>query len=105
MHKIAILNLFEYDQYNKASDSALQTLMKRTLRHEIVHAFLRESGLGEQSFRYGKTPWPLVEEMIDWWALQGLKVYKAWSDANCLEFMSPEEYTKYMTWKNGGNQK
>ncbi len=48
---------------------------KKVLRHEITHAFLHESGLRESS-------WGDNEEIVDWIAHQGLKLYKAWKDAN-----------------------
>lgn len=55
----------------------------RVLRHEIVHAFLSESGLDENSFGVDG-PWARNEEMVDWFAIQGPKIYRAWRDAGCL---------------------
>lgn len=54
---------------------------KKVLRHEIVHAFMFESGLAEnwEHNRYGHE-----ETVIDWFAIQGLKIYKAWEKANCI---------------------
>lgn len=54
----------------------LQT--KKVLRHEIVHAFLFESGLAENS------PWAQNEELVDWIAMQGPKFVKAWQEAGAL---------------------
>lgn len=54
----------------------LQT--QKVLRHEIVHAFLFESGLAENS------PWAQNEELVDWIAKQGPKIYKAWKEAGAL---------------------
>lgn len=56
---------------------------KEVLRHEIVHAFLRESGLNDCSTST-EAPWARNEEMIDWFALQGEKIYRAWSEAGAL---------------------
>lgn len=56
---------------------------KRTLRHEIVHAFFNESGLQDCSANYAG-PWAHFEEMIDWWAIQGPKVYQAWLEADAV---------------------
>lgn len=50
---------------------------RKVLRHEIVHAFLFESGLHEN------VNWN-DELLVDWIATQGLKIYKAWQEANCL---------------------
>jgi hypothetical protein len=50
---------------------------KKVLRHEIVHAFLHESGLRESS-------WGDNEEIVDWLAYQGPKIFKAWQEADAL---------------------
>lgn len=54
-----------------------------TLRHEIVHAFLFESGLDSSSLR-PESAWTENEEMVDWIAKQGPKIYKAWQEAGVL---------------------
>lgn len=56
---------------------------KETLRHEIIHAFLDESGLGASSLAYDG-PWARNEEMVDWWAVQGPKVHVAWQEAGAI---------------------
>ena len=55
-----------------------------TLRHEIVHAFFNESGLQSSSFFYDG-PYAKNEEMVDWIALQGEKIYKAWKSVGAIE--------------------
>lgn len=50
---------------------------KEALRHEIVHAFFDESGLGDSSMNPDMA-WAKNEEMVDWFAIQGPKIYKAW---------------------------
>lgn len=55
---------------------------RKVLRHEIVHAFLFESGLWECS--HSVDAWAQDEEMTDWIANQGPKIYKAWQDAGAL---------------------
>lgn len=56
--------------------------IKSTLRHEIIHAFLCESGLYTCSL--GCDSWAGNEEMIDWFALQGPKIYKAWESVGAI---------------------
>ena len=56
--------------------------MKKVLRHEIVHAYLCESGLEHCSL--GEDSWATNEEMVDWMAIQGPKLYKAWEEAGAL---------------------
>ena len=51
---------------------------RKTLRHEIVHAFLAESGLR------GNCDWARAEEMVDWIAIQFPKMLKAFKEANAL---------------------
>lgn len=64
------------------SDEDKDVQIKANLRHEIVHAFLNESGLCWNS--NATDAWAKNEEMVDWFALQGLKIYKAWAEANAL---------------------
>lgn len=57
-------------------------LRKEILRHEIIHAFLNESGLRCCA---GKAEcWPQNEEMVDWIALQGPKICAAWKKADAM---------------------
>ena len=64
-------------------EKAQEIYWKKTLRHEIMHAFLNESGLSDSSNQYGGA-WAKNEEMVDWIALQGEKIYNAWKEANAL---------------------
>ena len=56
---------------------------KQTIRHEIVHAFFDESGLQESGNQF-EGSWATNEEMVDWIALQGPKIYEAWRNAGAL---------------------
>ena len=60
----------------------LDAYMRKCMRHELTHAFLYESGLSIN----GMSPesWPTCEEIIDWMAIQGPKLYAAWQRAGCL---------------------
>ena len=55
---------------------------RKVLRHEIVHAFLFESGLAEN---FGHPEWGHEETMVDWIAAQFPKMLKAFEEAGCLE--------------------
>lgn len=61
----------------------MEKYIKKVKRHEIVHAFLFESGLGDCSHNNGNG-WSKDEEMVDWFATQGLKIYKAWEKADAI---------------------
>lgn len=56
---------------------------RKVLRHEIVHAFLAESGLNECSG--SAEAWAMNEAMVDWVARQGPKIYEAWKATGALE--------------------
>ena len=66
--EIVIANL------NTTTDSEAEkdVIKKSSLRHEAVHAFLNESGLADNS------------NMVDWFAIQGPKIYKVWQEAGAL---------------------
>lgn len=64
------------DRNGAKANLALQT--RKVIRHEIIHAFLFESGLAENSF------WAQNEEMVDWVAMQGPKLMRAWQEAGAL---------------------
>lgn len=61
---------------------ALVIFMKKTLRHEIIHAFLSESGLYRNTT--AAAHWSCNEEMVDWIAMQGPKIVAAWTEAGAL---------------------
>lgn len=52
---------------------------KQVLRHEIIRAFLIESGLDQNSSMF-EGPWATNEEMIDWFAIQSPKVFKVFEE-------------------------
>lgn len=58
--------------------SSMEAYKRKVIRHEIVHAFLLESGLAACS------KWACDEEMVDWVARQGLSIIKAWDEAGAL---------------------
>ncbi len=76
------LLLFNYSQSAK-SVKDLGEYQKATIRHEIIHAFLYESGLWQNS---GSVEcWAKNEEMVDWMAIQSPKIHKAFEEAGVSE--------------------
>ncbi len=55
----------------------MDSYKKQVIRHEIVHAFLFESGLGTSS-------WGGNEEIVDWIAFQFPKLLEAFKEADAL---------------------
>lgn len=60
----------------------LQSFQNKVLRHEIIHAYLYESGLNENSNK--SISWAENEEMIDWIAIQSPKILKTFQQLNIL---------------------
>lgn len=71
--------LFEPDL---ATVSNVATYLKKVMRHEIIHAYLFESGLAECSSSV--TNWGQNEEMVDWIARQLPKMKRTMESLNCL---------------------
>lgn len=57
----------------------LPAYWRKVLRHEIIHAFLSESGLAENS------DWATNEEFVDWIAIQGPKLWRAWEAVKAVD--------------------
>ena len=72
-----------YPGWDNEEEETIQQCMKQTLRHEIVHAFLCESGLADSAMQ-SQRGWAKNEEMVDWIAFQGPKIYKAWEEAGAI---------------------
>ena len=54
----------------------------QVLRHEIIHAFLAESGLDGNG--HASDHWEFNEEMVDWFAIQSPKIYKVFAELDLL---------------------
>ena len=68
------------DNFNEVGD--FEHLQKKQLRHEIIHAFMSESGL--------QANWQHVQEFghdettVDWFAIQSPKIYKVFAELDLL---------------------
>ena len=71
----------EHPHHNECQD--LREYERGCLKHEIVHAFMFESGLAHSSHDVRK--WALNEEMIDWIARQHEKLHRAFVEAGAIE--------------------
>lgn len=68
------------DNENGVND--FESLQKKQLRHEIIHAYLSESGL-QSNFEHANR-WGHDETMIDWIAIQFPKILKTFEKTGCL---------------------
>lgn len=76
--KIIVVSDFTDEQGDVMCVGNLEELRKKVTRHEVIHAFLSESGLRECS------GWAENEEMVDWFANQSPKIYKAFEELGLL---------------------
>ena len=83
MAEIVICSLSSHPDFADEKTERILIFEKETLRHEIIHAFLFESGLDASSVGI-ETGWARCEEIVDWFALQGPKVMKAWQEVDAL---------------------
>lgn len=82
-HRICYCDLTTSPEWEAEPFDKVLAREKIVIRHEIVHAFLFESGLAQDSHA-SHTGWAVDEEMVDWFALQGPKIYKAWQEAEAV---------------------
>lgn len=69
---------FEEEKKDKFCVGNIEDLQKQVLRHEIIHAFLGESGLRNCS------EWAENEEMVDWMAIQFPRILKTFEEVGAL---------------------
>ena len=81
--KIVVCDMHTYKRWEHEEEETIRISQNQTLRHEIVHAFFSESGLKDSAGSVNES-WAVNEEMIDWIALQGEKIFRAWEEAGCL---------------------
>lgn len=73
------------DDIEKETENSCKNLIdfkNKVMRHEILHAFLYESGLRENS--NSSIAWAENEEMIDWFAIQIPKIVKVYKELNII---------------------
>ena len=81
--EIVIADMSEKQYFPDMNEDEQESYRKKTLRHEIFHAFLNESGLSANAL-VPDGGWAKNEEMIDWFAIQSPKIYKVFKMAGCL---------------------
>jgi hypothetical protein len=79
--EIVIADIRTIPIWSNESDSVIKSQENETLRHEVLHAFLSESGLRGSSCDV--QGWAMNEEMVDWFALQYPKIKKVYEKLGC----------------------
>lgn len=77
-----LIEMSNLDNLTNETEYVINIIKNLNLRHEIIHAFLNESGLSSSS---NKTDcWAKNEEMVDWFAIQSPKIYKVFEELDIL---------------------
>jgi hypothetical protein len=74
-----VVKIFEPDAISLGD---LLQYQKEIIRHEIIHAFLHESGVDACSCPCES--WATNEEMVDWFAIQSPKIFKLFEKEGLL---------------------
>ena len=75
--KIVVADVRTIPGWESADDVAAWDTFACTVRHEVVHAYLMESGLNSSA--NGVDCWARNEEMVDWFAIQAPKLMNTFS--------------------------
>lgn len=80
---IVVGNINTFPSWQNESAEYCRKAEKQILRHEIIHAFLTQSGL-ENSAVHFDGAWSKNEEMIDFFALQMPKIVRVFEELEIL---------------------
>lgn len=80
---IVIADSDEEEYFEDYTEKEKKLWISKTLRHEITHAFLDESGL-QSSANACEKSWARNEEMVDWFAIQSPKIFKVFQELDIL---------------------
>ena len=92
---IKTIMIMDFGEPDGDSIKDLESYKKKTMRHEIVHAFLYESGLWSNSGNV--KAWGHSEEITDWIALQVPKMLQAFIDVDAIDLPEGNIVTKEVT--------
>lgn len=81
---IVVADMSEKEYFDGMDEKEQEIYRKKVLRHEIIHAFLNESGLSD-SASVPSGAWAKHEEMIDWFAIQSPKIFAVFMELGLIE--------------------
>lgn len=81
--KEIFINDMSYMDGDDVRKRDMEAYKRKVLRHEITHAFFAESGL-DGSGHSTMGCFEHDEELVDWIAIQGVKIYKAWESVGAV---------------------
>lgn len=82
LKEIVLLELKTCPDWANDPKEVITRIENETMRHEVIHAFLNESGLKWNSFPTERA-WAKNEEMVDWIAIQFPKISKVFKELGC----------------------
>ncbi len=91
--QIVLCDMVTYPDWENTDDYFVLKQEKRTLRNEIVRAFLIESGLSMHCNSFNCS-WTNNEEIVNWISSQGAKIFKAWVEAGAADEIHVEKAIK-----------
>lgn len=80
--KEIVVDNMERHKKDVSGKKDIEAYQKQVVRHEIIHAFLAESGLDGNG--HNVDHWEFNEEMVDWFAIQSPKIFKAFQRLGVL---------------------
>lgn len=84
LKRIVVADMSEKEFIDIETPEAQELFRKKTLRHEVLHAFLNESGLSDSSSRTS-VAWAKNEEMVDWIAIQFPKIMAVYEELGIID--------------------
>ena len=76
--RIVVADVNTIPGWEEATKESARDVYAGTVRHEVIHAYLMESGLDGSS--NGVDCWARNEEMVDWFAIQFPKLAKTFRE-------------------------
>lgn len=73
----------EREYFDDLNPEAQKRVRNEIIRHEVIHAFLGESGL-KQSALPSNGAWSMNEEMIDYFACMWPKIQRSFEEVGCV---------------------
>lgn len=80
--KIVVADIKTVPGWEEATEVGVEHAFNDTLRHEVIHAYLIESGLNGSANEVDC--WARNEEMVDWIAIQFPKILKTFEELDCV---------------------
>lgn len=93
MKLIVVGNMKTFASYKDAPSEVIDNCEKEIIRHEVIHAYLNESGL--QDCADSHESWANNDEMVDWFAIQGPKIMQTWIELDCVSFKPTDGMVEY----------